>query len=393
MNSTAMPLKTLASITTITMGQSPPGESYNTDTNGLPFFQGKAEFGDKYPQIIKWCTAPTRIAEEGDILMSVRAPVGPVNIAPCKCCIGRGLASIRPDKTKVDRGYLWHFFGYLQPQLSNKGEGSTFAAINRNDVEQIKIPLPPLPEQKRIAALLDKADAIRRKRAEARQLTDAFLQSVFINTVGPLAPNYNNWSSYRIEQLADPVPGAMRTGPFGSDLKHSEFVDEGIAVLGIDNAVQNRFTWAEKRFITEEKYADLMRYTVKPQDVIITIMGTTGRSAVVPNDIPLAISTKHLATITVNRDLVYPEFLSFCIHLHPDILKQIDVANKGAIMSGLNLGVIKGLRIKLPPINVQKAFVSKLRKVEHNREMIKASSEKSNTLFKCLVQYAFKGKL
>src|SRR5262249_30684070 len=129
-----------------------------------------------------------------------------------------------------------------------------------------------------------------------------------------------------------------------------------IAVLGIDNAVQNRFAWGERRFITPEKYDKLRRYTVLPSDVIVTIMGTTGRSAVVPDDIPTAITTKHLATITLDREQAEPEFVSQALFRHPEVLRQIAAANRGAIMSGLNLGLIKALRIPIPPPGRQREF-------------------------------------
>ena len=77
-------------------GQSPPGSSYNTEGKGLPFFQGKAEFGELYPTAVKWCTEPSKIAQRDDILISVRAPVGPTNLCPEQACIGRGLAALRP---------------------------------------------------------------------------------------------------------------------------------------------------------------------------------------------------------------------------------------------------------------------------------------------------------
>jgi type I restriction enzyme S subunit len=185
----------------------------------------------------------------------------------------------------------------------------------------------------------------------------------------------------------------MRTGPFGSTLRHSEFVDRGIAVLGIDNAVQNRFAWAERRFITEKKYEKFERYTVRPGDVIVTIMGTTGRSAVVPEDIPLAISTKHLAVITVDRSRVHPQFLSHAFHSDQTVLAQISAANRGAIMSGLNLGIIKRVRIRLPPLAAQQRFAYLVRTVSETRDRLSQASVEVDGLFDSLAQRAFRGVL
>src|SRR2546428_5543708 len=119
------PKKRLREIATVAMGQSPPGETYNTSGIGLPFFQGKAEFTDSSPTTTKWCSAPTRIAETGDILLSVRAPVGPTNVADRRCCIGRGLAAIQAIKGLASTRYLRYFFRWFEGSLARQGVGST----------------------------------------------------------------------------------------------------------------------------------------------------------------------------------------------------------------------------------------------------------------------------
>jgi type I restriction enzyme S subunit len=167
-------------------------------------------------------------------------------------------------------------------------------------------------------------------------------------------------------------------------------VDDGIAVLGIDNAVQNKFAWAERRFIPPSKYEGLGRYKVFPRDVIITIMGTTGRSAVVPEDIPEAITTKHLATITCNKELIHPEVLSFAIHSDPLIIRQIKSFNKGAIMDGLNLGTIRRLEISLPPMDEQLRFVAMLRKARAIYAASETPDGSGEDLFQSLSQRAFR---
>ena len=143
----------------------------------------------------------------------------------------------------------------------------SYPSIRISDIRSEQIPLPPLTEQKRIAGILDAADALRAKRRESIAQLDTLLQSTFLDMFGD--PIGNEWEMATVADVADNEKGAIRTGPFGSQLLHSEFVDEGIRVLGIDNASANEFREGEPRFITPRKYEQLRRYTVRPGDVLI----------------------------------------------------------------------------------------------------------------------------
>ena len=136
------------------MGQSPPSSSYNMNKDGLPFYQGKAEFGDIYPNPVKYCNRPNKIAEKGDLLLSVRAPVGPTNLCPHQACIGRGLAAIRPSDGITSK-FLLFLFRNFEPTISKRGTGTTFKAITKDFLTGLKVDLPPLPEQHRIVAKIE----------------------------------------------------------------------------------------------------------------------------------------------------------------------------------------------------------------------------------------------
>jgi type I restriction enzyme S subunit len=150
-----MQIKKLKEIATITMWQSPSSETYNTEGIWLPFFQWKKEFWEKYPTVEKYCSAPIKVAESWDILMSVRAPVWPTNVANCKCCIGRWLCAIRIDENVWNQSYLLLFFKSFEHNILALRKGSTFDAIWKTDLENLQIPLPPLSTQKAIVAKLD----------------------------------------------------------------------------------------------------------------------------------------------------------------------------------------------------------------------------------------------
>lgn len=139
---------------TIIAGQSPESKYYNTGGIGIPFFQGKADFGEVYPTIRVYCSQPTKIAEKDDILLSVRAPVGPTNLSPGRVCIGRGLTAIRPSEI-LNLKYLLHYFRYFEAQLQQKGTGTTFKAITQDVVRNLEIPVPSLEEQGRIVARIE----------------------------------------------------------------------------------------------------------------------------------------------------------------------------------------------------------------------------------------------
>ncbi|MBY7802749.1 restriction endonuclease subunit S [Vibrio fluvialis] len=394
------PLIALKDLVDINIGRTPSRDNADYWGNGTPWLsirdmnQGKILLKTA-EQITPQALEDTKIglATKGTVLFSFKLSIGKVGIAGLDMCHNEAIASM-PIKKGVDLCEEYLYFALKQLDSSKDTDRAVMGAtLNKKKMAELKIPLPPLETQKQIAAVLEKADQLRKDCQQMEQELNSLAQSVFIDMFGSKASGYSEWPLHRIEELAESKKGSMRTGPFGSDLKHSEFVDEGIAVIGIDNAVKNEFAWGERRFITPEKYEKLKRYRVYPQDLIITIMGTTGRIAVIPDDIPLSISTKHLAVITLDKDKVIPEFLATAIKTHPDLLHQIIDSNKGAIMDGLNLGLIKALSLRLPPLDLQLKYLAVLKVIRERIFESRSSHEQNNDLFNSLMQKAFKGEL
>jgi type I restriction enzyme S subunit len=263
--------------------------------------------------------------------------------------------------------------------------------LNRTDAYRQKLLLPPLSEQKRIAEILDAADALRAKRRESLVQLDAFLQSTFLHMFG--APEEEGWFFSTVADVASRERGGIRTGPFGSQLLHSEFVDSGVRVLGIDNVVANEFRAGEARYVTWEKFEQLKRYTVRPGDVLITIMGTCGRCAIVPDGIGKAINTKHICCITLDSEKCLPAFLQAYFLRHPIARNFLSRNAKGAIMSGLNMGIIKRLPIPVPPISLQRRFAAIAESVDLQKSRFRAHLRELDTLFASLQARAFNGEL
>lgn len=291
---------------------------------------------------------------------------------------------------RADTRYLWHML--QSPLALAEFDSISFGAIPRrrraapDAFLRVRVPLPPLPDQRRIAAILDEADGLRTRALRAMEIRSELVRDEFIRR---FASRY--LERVPVADLVTNAPGAIRTGPFGSDLLHSEFVDEGIPVLGIDNVVANEFTWAKPRHITASKYETLRRYAVQPGDVLISIMGTVGRCAVAPDDIGVAINTKHLCCISLDRTKCEPRFLqSYFLH-HPVARDYLRRASRGAIMDGLNMSIIKALPVALPSVADQRDYLewsARARSLE-----LESRAAQLDALFASLQHRAFRGEL
>lgn len=364
----------------------------------------KKQIDSNQVQVVTCQDAPSRarqLVKSSDILVStVRPNLNGVALVPLTlvgATASTGYCVLRANSQTLISEYLFYWVqtkSFIGDMMS-KATGANYPAVSDKVIKQSKIPLPPLAEQQKIVAILDAADQLRQKDQQLVEHYTTLAQSLYLEMFGSNNPKSQQWPIVEMKELAAKHKGSMRTGPFGSNLLHSEFNSSGgVAVLGIDNAVKNKFMWPEKpRFITQEKYCELSKYQIFPNDVIVTIMGTVGRSAVVPDDIPLAINTKHLAAITLDKKLANPLFLSFSIYSNPYIISQFEAKNRGAIMSGLNLTIIKETKLALPPVALQNQFAQHIQLIEQQKQQAQIALEKSEALFNSLIQRAFKGEL
>jgi type I restriction enzyme S subunit len=305
--------------------------------------------------------------------------------------IGSTLAVLRPTCADICTPYLGHFIRAREAYLRSHCKGATVPHIDGKALDCLDLLLPSETEQRRIAAILDKADALQAKRRECLAKLDTLTESIFLEMFGD--PIACGWRMTTVERVSARSDCAIRTGPFGSQLQRSELTHHGIAVLGIDNVVANDFRWASRRYISEFKYRKLRRYTVFPGDVLITLMGTCGRCAIVPDDVPAAINTKHLCCITLDQARCLPVFLHAYFLRHPIARRYLAQKAKGAIMEGLNMGIIKELPIPLAPMELQHAFAQRVASIARARAAHQQSEAQLEDLFASLQHRAFRGEL
>ena len=307
------------------------------------------------------------------------AGIGRTTLHPAKSSVIGTMQYLLP-KENVLPEYLCYVVRYMH--LEKYFTGATIPHIYFKDYKNEQFNLDSLERQAEIVDILGKCERVIASREDELQKLDELIKARFVEM---FANGNHDWQEVSIADICEDT----RTGPFGSALHHDEFVDSGVFVLGIDNAVENKFSYNRMRYITDEKYEKLKRYTVYPGDVIITIMGTVGRSAVIPDDMPKAINTKHLACLTPDATIVDSYFLSNAFQIHPVIRGQLERQCKGAIMDGLNLTIIKGLRFELPPLDLQKEFVQFFKQVDKSKVAVQKSLDEAQKLFNSLMQEYF----
>ena len=374
----------LEEICAINMGQSPDSSTYNEDGNGLPFFQGNADFGEIYPVVRMWCSEPTKIAREKDILISVRAPIGALNIANCECCIGRGLAALTVNEDICAQEYLWHTLSGKVDELNSKGTGSTFKAINKKTLSETEIPLPPIDEQRKIAAVLDKVSDLIAKRQQQLDKLDEMIKARFMEIFGDSETNTKNWRVLPMSKICS-VGSSKR-------IYQSEQSSSGVPFWRISDLTSliTTGTVTPELYIPEERYKELKTQgqVPAPGDILITSRGTLGQCYIVKVNDRFYFQDGMISWLSGYMDGVTPLYISYLFTM-PGFRKQIDSMQAGSTVAYLSITMIKKLKVMLPDIESQQQFASFVSKTEKTKTTISRSLEKLETLKKALMQEYF----
>lgn len=422
------PVKKLQDCATIIAGQSPESKYYNTVGDGIPFFQGKADFGELYPSARVYCTNPTKIAQYNDILLSVRAPVGPTNLSPGKVCIGRGLAAIRPDSS-LNLKYLLYYFRYFESQLSSKGTGTTFKAITQKTIKNLDVPAPPMEEQVKIVARIDElfseldkaVDTLNTTKEQLAVYRQAVLKAafegkytkwwrknhnvsaneeycelrkenqVFKDTSGDeneLSLNIpDEWMKVRLGEIFDVEVGATPSR------QHAEYWNGSIPWV---SSGEVRFTTINK---TREMITDIGLKNASTNlqpigTVLLAMIGegkTRGQSAIL--NIPAA-HNQNTAAILVSKTLCQPKYIYYFLQLNYENTRRVGSGNN---QKALNKERVRAIRVPFAPIAEQSIIVKEIEKrlsiCENIEQTVNTALAQADAMRQSILKQVFEGKI
>ena len=377
---------------TIIAGQSPESKYYNSTGEGLPFFQGKADFGALYPNIRIYCSQPTKIVEKDDILLSVRAPVGPTNLSPGKVCIGRGLTAIRPGSS-IRLKYLLYFFRYYEAQLQKSGTGTTFKAITQNVIKNIEVPVPSLDEQDRIVSkieeLFSKLAASVAELQTAKEKLKVYRQAVLKEVLE------GDYPCVRLKEIATAFSGyAFKSKKYSSDGRY--------VVVKIGNVKPFRFDFSRDLTKTSEIDDNILnKYPLKKGDCLITMTGSRGKRdygyVAMVEDQDNYLLNQRVSALRFDDSVALPKFYEYVLS-SPQYRNQFFSYETGNVGQG-NVG-IKALtepKVICPTLKTQEAIIQniefRLSLCDSIEQSIDTSLQQAEALRQSILKQAFEGSL
>lgn len=335
----------------------------------------------------------TKMVEPGTLLIAMYGSIGKLGIAGIPCATNQAIAFCKCFTNLVDVNFVFYYLLQCREELTLVGKGGTQQNISQAVLKEFPILLPPLPEQECIAAILSKADRLRRLRRYALELSDSFLQSVFVEMFGDPATNPMGWDVVAVDGvLADSKKG-VQTGPFGSALKRHEYVKRGIPVWGINNVSENEFVEAKPLYITPSKYSELTNYTVEEGDILISRAGTVGRMCVArPSQYPSIIGT-NLVRARLDTLMIQPDYFSVLFTYFANRVGSLRTSSDEGAYSFMNPGILKAVKIPRPPLHLQEQFAGHVRRLQRLRARQREAVRQAEHLFQTLLHKAFRGEL
>lgn len=346
----------LKDLVDIQMGQSPDSKFYNYDKIGLPFYQGKADFGRINPTPKIWCSKSKKEAKPNDILISVRAPVGDLNINNEQSCIGRGLAAItcRPD---VDMMYLYYHLKYLKPQLRHISTGSTFESINRNQLEYLIIDYKPYSEQIKISNILQVVQRQIEVKKKLLRLYDLIIKSRFVDLFGDIELNEKKWKKIRFGELINSANNGLARR--GND-------QDGNIVLRLIELQENFINYSDPNriLLTDD---EKKRYRLLEGDLLFARVNgnpkNVGRCATFYECEEQVYHNDHIIRASCDRSQLNSVFAAYLFNSEYGKNRISKKIKTSAGQYTINQDGLKSIEIILPPIGIQYSFAELVKQI------------------------------
>jgi type I restriction enzyme, S subunit len=342
--------------------------------------------------------APSRaqqLVQTGDVLVSTVRPnlngVGYVTSDFDGVTASTGFCVLRSDPKCLDGRYLFHWVKTPRfvDDMVLQATGANYPAVSDKTVKASRIPLPSLEVQKRIASILDAADALRAKRRESLRKLEVLLKSVFLEMFGDPVTNPKGWDEIEIGKTAI----RFSDGPFGSNLKSEHYQETGIQVIRLQNIGVGEFDDSSKVYVSEEHFQSLPRHHCKPGDVIIGTLGEPNlRACVLPSHIENALNKADCILYRTDPNFVTPEYA--CNLLNSDgMVSKASLLALGETRLRISMGRLKSLTMPVPPLELQHKFSGVIARFEKEKSDTLASLASLETLFSSLQDQAFNGTL
>jgi type I restriction enzyme S subunit len=393
-------MPTLSSVAELIMGQSPPSDTYNDKGDGLPFYQGKTDFGFKYPAPRLYCSSPKKLAEAGDILISVRAPVGPTNIASEQACIGRGLGAIRAQT--IDSQFLYFNLKYIEPYIASLGTGSTFTAINKYQLASLEVNQSgfEIPEQRRIAHVLTTVQIAIEQQARlialTRELKSALMKKLFTEglrsekqkeTEIGLVPG--GWDVKLLESM-------IITIDYGTSIK-CDYVQKSFPVLRIPNVASGAIDISALKF-GQPKKNEIDNLKLRRGDLLFVrtngVQENAGRCAIFRGEIDGCYFASYLIRVRLDEMRLLPEYMNW--YVRTEVGKSFLSGRAVRTADGkfnINSGTIRKVLVPIPKIDEQEEIASKLNLIEQKINLHKQKQFFLQELFRTLLHQLMTGEV
>ena len=370
----------LEEIADVIMGQSPKSEYYNTEKKGLPFLQGNRTFGFKYPTFDTYTTVAPKIARVGDVIMSVRAPVGALNIAPVNVCLGRGVCSLRMKNG--NQSFLFYLMKYYVPYLLKKESGTVFGSVNRDDINRLEVNIPEDAEvQKIIARYLemidDKIELNNAINNNLEQQAQAYFDKLFIINADP------NWAKCTLSDI-----GSVIAGGTPSKSKPEYYANQGIAwITPKDLSVdKSKFISRGENDISELGFSKSSATKMPAGTILFSSRAPIGYIAIAQNEVT---TNQGFKSVIPNENIGTP----YAYFLLKNLLPIIEGMASGSTFKEISGAAMKSVPTVIPDANTIQLFSNFCEPIFKEQEVLESENKHLSVLRDSLLQKLMSGEI